>query len=91
MRELNIEEQEEQNHELAPTKAAEEMKQKGKSEGLKNVKSTWEEKSLHGQYPLRANNADVDQKRTHPWLRSSGIKSEAEGFILAAQDQSLLN
>ena len=73
MRELNIEEQEEVNHELATTKAAKEMKQKAKSEGLKNVKLTWEEKPLHGQYPLRANNADVDQKRTHQMLRSSGL------------------
>ena len=51
MRELNIEEQEELNHELAPTKASEEMKQKGKSEGLKNVKSTWEEKPLSWSIP----------------------------------------
>ena len=52
MRELNIEEQEELNQELAPTKAAKEIKQKARSEGLKNVKSTWKEKLLHGQYPL---------------------------------------
>ena len=51
MRELNIEEQEELNHKLAPAKAGEEMKQKGKSEGLKNVKSTWEEKPLSWSIP----------------------------------------
>ena len=49
MRELNIEEQEELNQDLAPTKAAEEMKQKVNSEGIKNLKSTWEESTLHGQ------------------------------------------
>ena len=51
MRELSIEEQEEANHKLAPTKTGKEMKQKAKSEGLKNLKSTLEEKPLHGQYP----------------------------------------
>ena len=48
MRELNFEEQEEQNQDLVLTKGAKEMKQKAKSEGLKNLKSAWEEKSLHG-------------------------------------------
>ena len=63
MRELNTEEQEQLNHDLAPTKAAKEMKQKAKSEGLKNLKLTWEEKPHHGQYPLRANNADVTKRK----------------------------
>ena len=40
MREFNIKEQEELNHDLAPTKAAKEIKRKTKSEGLKNLKST---------------------------------------------------
>ena len=47
MRELNTEEEE--GHNLATTKATKEMKQKAKSEGLNNLKSTWEEKSLHCQ------------------------------------------
>ena len=48
VRELNTEKQEELNQDLAPTKAAKDMKQKAKLEGLKNLKSTWEEKPLHG-------------------------------------------
>ena len=54
------------------------MKQKANSEGLKNLKSTWEEKPRH------------DQKKTHQWLPSAGIKAETEEIILATQDQSLL-
>ena len=62
MRELNIKEQEELNHDLAPTKAAKEIKRKKKSEGLKNLKSTWKEKPLHGQYPLLANNVILTKR-----------------------------
>ena len=90
MKELNIDEQEELNHELALTKAAKEMKQRAKSEGLKNLKSTWEGKSLHGQHPLQVNKADFDQKKTYQWLRSSRLKAETEGFIIVAQDQNML-
>ena len=89
MRELNTEEQE-LIQDLAPTKAAKAMKQKAKSEGLKILKSTWEEKPFHGQYALRANNVDVDQKKTYQWLCSSELKAETEGFVLVAQDQCLL-
>ena len=38
MRELNIEEDEELNHDLAPTKTAKEIKQRAQSEDLKNLK-----------------------------------------------------
>ena len=33
--------------------------------------------------------ADVDLHRINQWLRSSGVKAENEGLIIAAQDQSL--
>ena len=92
MRELSIEGKEELNQDQAPTKTAKAIKQKAKSEGLKNLglKSTWEEKPLHGHYPLRVNKVDVDQRKTHHWLRSSGVKAENQGLILASQDQCLL-
>ena len=49
----------------------------------------WLKKLLHGKYNLRCQKADVDQTATYQWLRISGPKSETEGFIVAAQDQSL--
>ena len=45
MRELSTEEKGELKLELYATKAAKEMKQKAKSEGLKNLKLIWEEKT----------------------------------------------
>ena len=33
--------------------------------------------------------ADVDQDKTHRWLKAAGLKAEIKGFIIAAQDQSL--
>ena len=31
----------------------------------------------------------MDQDKTHKWLKAAGLKAETEGFIIAAQDQSL--
>ena len=53
------------------------------------IKENWEKKPMHGQYPDRVKKADVDKEGTHIWLRSASFKGETEGFIIAAQDQSL--
>jgi len=59
-------------------------------QALEQLKSKWEEKPLHGQYPKRTKEKDVDQDKTHSWLSTPGLKSETEGFIIAAQDQCIM-
>ena len=49
----------------------------------------WEEKELHGRYPKIIREADVDDYKTNQRLRSTGLKAETEGLIIAAQDQNL--
>ena len=49
----------------------------------------WEEKELHGRYPKRIREADVDDYKTNQLLRSTGLKAETQGLIITAQDHSL--
>ena len=71
------------------TTYARKTKAKAKHQGRQQLRSKCESKALHGKYPQRVKQADVDQDKTHRWLRAAGLKAETEGFIIAAQDQSL--
>ena len=62
---------------------------KAKHQGRQQLRSKWGSKELHGNYPQRVKQADVDQDKTHRWLKAAGLKAETESLIVAAQDQSL--
>ena len=57
--------------------------------GLEQLRTNWKDKALHGKYPHRISEADVDYHQTNKWLKAAGLKAETEGLIIAAQDQSL--
>ena len=46
---------------------------------------------MHGQYPSRIKEADVDYKRTNDWLKRTDLKADTEGLLIAAQDKSSAN
>ena len=73
----------------ANTTYARRTKAKAKNQGRQQLRSKWESKALRGKYPQRVKQVDVDQDKTHRWLKAAGIKAETEEFIIAAQDQSL--
>ena len=64
-------------------------KAKTKHQGCQQLRSKWESKVLHGKYPQWVKQTDVDQDKTHRWPKAVGLQAETEGFIIAAQDQSL--
>ena len=59
---------------------------KSKERGTQTDKKNWRNKPLHGQYPQRNQQADVDQAITYQWLCSVDLKAKREEFIIAAQD-----
>ena len=69
---------------------AKKIKATTKRQGQEQLQKRWEEKAMHGRYPLRIREADVDMKLTNQWLKLSGLQSETEGLIAASQDQVLL-
>ena len=81
--------QEENQQTTEATKTGKEIERKAKLGYLDGMKKTWREKPLHGIYLLKTDNGDIDRTTTNQWLISSSLKGEIEGFILAAQYQSL--
>ena len=88
-REIDLDLETEFDGEMKNTKNAQKLKRIAKEKGKKATDTACKSKPLHGQYPLRSQKTDVDLHGTHQWLKSAGLKTEIEGFIVAARDQSL--
>lgn len=64
------------------TEEVKQTKQKPKNVNQKLLKEKWERKSLYRQNVLCSKVADIDQKLTHHWLTSAGLKVEKRDFYL---------
>ena len=75
---LNVKEIANKNNESV-TKLAERIKKHAKSQPLNNIKQKWEGKAMHGQYPSRIKEADVDLKQTNNRPRGTELEAETKG------------
>ena len=71
------------------TEKAKKIYAQAKTKKNNELKEGWKDKPLHGKYLIRASDPEVNSSLTHKWLASLGLKSEAKGFIIVAQEQSL--
>jgi predicted RNA-binding protein with RPS1 domain len=76
--------------ERTPSQNAKVLKKKLREKIEEKRIERWQEKPLHGQYLTNTQKPYVDQESTHLWLTSGDLKGETEGYIIAAQDQSLM-
>ena len=72
-----------------PIENAKRRKEKAKKLLQKSLQQRGEEKRLYGQFPKRVAQEHISKHLSYQWLKTSGMKGETEGLILAAQDQSL--
>ena len=88
-RETDFDFETEFDEEMKNTNNAWKLKRIAKEKGEKAIDTVWKSKSLHGQYPLRSQKANVDLYDTHQWLKSGRVKAaETEWSIVTVQDQS---
>lgn len=87
-RETNIEKID-LNEDRTMSEKVKKQKKEFKDKYLVNLKNTWENKELHGQYPKKIAVSHIDIDLTFQWLQRGKTKGETEALITAAQDQAL--
>ena len=87
-REIDLDLESKLDGEMKNTENDQKLKKIAKEKRKMAIDTVWKSKPIHDQYPLESQKADANLHDTHQWLRIAGLKSETEGFIVAAQDQS---
>ena len=69
----------------ATTIYAKRVKKTAKTKGHEQLQKTWEDKVMHGKYPKRTKEADVDHQKTHQWLKNTKTRvSPPDHFTIAS-------